>query len=225
MRLCNLFLLPAAGESSPWKSEGAAGRASSGAERRLLAGLATPRVWGTLLVSHAADKLIAVVSRHQQRLPALRWTGRTRDSPQPPASPLRAKPPGTHERLCPEQEVPVSTRACPEEPHAEAAVPSLRPACARASRPTARPEAPRGFSHPHGAHPREGSGMPVGAQCALPGVLPGRGYHRGGGDTERTREKQKAPSSGDRLAQGVQLILKNEVKPHCSQGDHCFNPL
>lgn len=48
--------------------------------------------------------------------------------------------------------------------------------------------------------------MPVGAE----GVYPGRGC-----PMERARERQKAPSPVDRLAQGVELILQNEVKPRC----------
>lgn len=42
---------------------------------------------------------------------------------------------------------------------------------------------------------------------------------------KREREKQKAPCPVDRLSRGVELMLKDEVKPYCSQGDLCFNAL
>lgn len=64
-------------------------------------------------------------------------------------------------------------------------------------------------THTKRTRPRErleGGGMPVGAE----GVHPGRGCHM-----ERARERLKAPSPVDRLAQGVELILQNEVKPRC----------
>lgn len=207
MRLCNLFLLPAAGESSPWKSEGAAGRASSGAKRPLLAGLAAPRVWRTLLVSHAADK---VTHRRRVEAPAPPPRAALDGADEGPVTASRASSPGktalgatnasARSRTCPALPTP------PEEPHAEAAVPSLRPARAGGSRTTARHR--RGLSgaspRPHGAHPSPGGdGMPVGAECVPPGVLPGRGGHRGGGDTERTWEKQKAPSPVDGLARAL----------------------
>lgn len=67
--------------------------------------------------------------------------------------------------------------------------------------------------------------MAVGAAGVPPGVLPRRERHREGGDTEKARERQKPPSPVDRLSQGVELILKNEVKPHCSQGGLCFSTL
>lgn len=112
MRLCNLFLLPAAGKSSSWKSEGAAGRASSGAKQPLLAGPAAPRVYQLPEPHAAADPSPSCAGRGGR---GTRRCLRHLLSGQ--------NLPGAHERLCPSRRCP-----CPAGPaHAEGSVPPCAP--------------------------------------------------------------------------------------------------
>lgn len=146
MRVCNLFVLPAAGEPSAAARRRHGGperqRPRSGAEQPLLAGLGRPtRGEDAPLrrprLSHAADKLIAVVPRRDPAgaapaSPGLRWTGRTRLTvdTRPGLRRLLAGQNGPRalRRLCLRQEVP--KMACPPGPaHAAGGVASRGPRC------------------------------------------------------------------------------------------------
>lgn len=133
MRVCNLFLLPAAGDSRASEKQSHGGperqRPLSAAHRRLLAGLGRPTRGGDTplrrpRVSQGADNPTAALPRRRAS-PRLRWTGRTK--------PVASTRPGP-QRLLSGKNPPRAHKPLPVERRVGSGVSCPRRRCGRAPR-------------------------------------------------------------------------------------------